>query len=171
MSDSLNLHNDSALRRVLFLGAILLVGVPFLQAGSQLWPLQLGNIQWRFGVANALSSVLLLPFLGLMTLFAVSRALDSRGVSRVVGGIAAFLAIGLLGSLVVFYVDASELRAIVNSQQLATFESTTLRVEVISALFFLAFAVLAHAGFSAPQKASVGRKSEKEESVGLIVGR
>ena len=171
MSDSLNLHNDSPLRRLLYLGAILLVGVPLLQAGSQLWPLQLGNIQWRFAVANALSSVLLLPFIGLLTLFAVSRAIDSRGVSRMVGGIAAFLSIGIVGSLVVFYFDASELRAIVNSQQLATFTSTTLKVEVISALFSLAFAVLALAGFSAPQNAVAGRKSEKEESIGLIVGR
>ena len=89
MSDFLNLHDDSPLRRVLYLAAILLIGVPCLQAGSQLWPLQLGNIQWRFGAANALSSVLLLPFLGLSTLLAVSRALESRGVSRVVGGIAA----------------------------------------------------------------------------------
>lgn len=174
MSDFLNLHDDSPLRRVLYLAAILLIGVPCLQAGSQLWPLQLGNIQWRFGAANALSSVLLLPFLGLSTLLAVSRALESRGVSRVVGGIAAFLALGLLGLLVIFVSDASDLKAIVNSQMLAAFTTTTVRVGSISALFFLAFAVLAHAGFSSPvRKAAAGRKSgeKAEEGIGLIVGR
>jgi len=172
MTDFLNLHDDSPLRRVLYLGAILLIGVPFLQAGSQLWPLQLGNIQWRFGAANALSSVSLLPFLGLSMLFALSRALESRGVSRVVGAIAAFLALGLLGSLVIFFFDASELKAIVNSQMLAAFKSTTLRVGSISALFFFAFTLLAQAGFSSPRKGVTGRKSEKEEEgVGLIVGR
>ncbi len=172
MSDFFNLHDDSPLRRILYLGAILLICVPLLQVGSQLWPLRLGSIQWRFGAANALSSVLLLPFIGLSTLFAVSRVLESRGVSRAVGGIAAFLAIGLLGSLVVFFFDASELKAIVNSQMLATFKSTTLRVGSVSTLFFFAFAVLAQAGFSSPRKADAGRKSGKqEEDVGLIVGQ
>jgi hypothetical protein len=92
-------------------------------------------------------------------------------VSRAVGGIAVFLAIGLLGSLVVFFFDASELKAIVNSQMLATFKSTTLRVGSVSTLFFFAFAVLAQAGFSSPRKTDAGRKSGKqEEDVGLIVG-
>ncbi len=178
MSDFLNLHDDSPLRRVLYLGAILLIGIPFIQAGSQLWPLQLGNIQWRFGSANALSSVLLLPFLGLSMLFLLSRALESTTLSRVVGGVSSLLAIGLLGSLVIFFSDASELRAIVNSQMLATFKTTTLRVGTVTALFLIAFAVLAQAGFSSPaRKAAPGRKAEKksekptDEGVGLIVGQ
>lgn len=174
MSDFLNLPDDAPLRRILYFGAVLLIGVPFLQAGSQLWPLQLGNIQWRFGAANALSSVLLLPFLGLSMLFAISRPLESRWVSRVVGGISAVLTLGLLGSLVIFFSDASELKAIVNSQMLATFKTTTLRVGAVTSLFLVAFAVLAHAGFSSPARKSVsGKKAEKaaDDSVGLIVGR
>jgi hypothetical protein len=174
MSGFLNLHDDSSPRRVLYLGAILLIGVPIIQAGSQLWPLQLDNIQWRFGAANALSSVLLLPFLGFSMLFAISRVLDRRGIARLVGAFAALFALGTLGSLVVFFSDASELKAIVNSQMLATFKTTTLRVGTITTLFLVAFAVLAQAGFSSPvRKASATRKGEKQadDGIGLIVGR
>ncbi len=174
MSDFLNLHDDSPLRRVLYVGALLLIVVPFLQAGSQLLPLQVANIQWRFSAANALSSVLLLPFLGLSLLFAVSRAIESRGVSRVVGAFASILAVALLGSLVIFFSDASELRAIVNSQMLANFQTTTLRVGAVSTMFLVAFAVLAQAGFSSPVRATlVGKKADKktDEKVGLIVGQ
>ena len=174
MADSPNLHDDASLRRVLYLGAILLIAVPFIQATSQLWPLQLSNIQWRFGAANALSSVLLLPFLGLSLLFAMARVLESRGISRLVGAVAAIFAIGMLGSLVVFYSDSSELKAIVNSQMLATFKTTTLRVGTVSALFLIAFVMLAQAGFSSPvRRAPAARKGEKsaDDGVGLIVGR
>jgi hypothetical protein len=174
----LNLHNDSSPRRVLYLGAILLIGVPIIQAGSQLWPLQLGNIQWRFGAANALSSVLLLPFLGFSMLFLLSRALESKTLSRMVGGGSSLLALGLLGSLVLFISDAGELRAIVNSQMLATFTATTLRVGSVATLFLIAFAVLAQAGFSEPARTLArGRRVEKkseqqaDKGVGLIVGQ
>ena len=121
MSDFLDLHDDPSVRRVLYLGAILLVAVPFLQAGSQLWPLQLSNIQWRFGAANALSSVLLLPYLGLSLLVLMSRALDSRVLARTVGVISAVFALGLLGSIALFALDALQLKKIVNSAMMERF--------------------------------------------------
>jgi len=175
MSDFLDLHDDSSVRRVLYLGAILLVAVPFVQAGSQLWPLQLSNIQWRFGAANALSSVLLLPYLGLSLLILMSRALDSRALARTVGVISVALTFGLLGSLALFALDALELKKIVNSAMMNTFNTTALRVGLVTTLFLVAFALMAIAGFTAPRKGSAAptKKGEKqaEEGVGLIVGR
>jgi hypothetical protein len=175
MSDILDLHDDPSVRRVLYLGAILLVAVPFLQAGSQLWPLQLDNIQWRFGAANALSSVLLLPYLGLSLLVLLSRTLDSRGLARTVGTIGAVLTLGLLGSLALFALDALQLKKIVNSAMMNTFNTTAVRVGVVTTLFLMAFALLTVASFKAPRKgsASPAKKGSKqaEEGVGLIVGR
>lgn len=175
MSDFLDLHDDPSVRRVLYLGAILLVAVPFLQAGSQLWPLQLGNIQWRFGAANALSSVLLLPYLGLSVLVLLSRALDSRLLARSVGAVAAIFAVGLLGSLALFALDALQLKKIVNSAMMNTFNTTAVRVGLVTTMFLVAFALMALACFKAPRRGNTAsaKKGEKkaEEGIGLIVGR
>ena len=65
MPDFFRLESDVTARRLVYMSAALLIAVPFLQAGQQLWPLQLDNIRWRFAAANSLSSILLLPFLGL----------------------------------------------------------------------------------------------------------
>ncbi len=175
MSDFFDLHDDPSARRVLYLGAILLVAVPFLQAASQLWPLQLGNIQWRFSAANALSSVLLLPYLGLSLLVLMSRALDSRGLARTVGTISALLSVALVVSLALFALDGLQLKKIVNSAMMNTFNTTALRVGLVTTVFTIAFALMALACFKTPRsgKTAPAKKGEKkaEEGVGLIVGR
>ncbi len=175
MSDFFDLHDDPSVRRVLYLAALLLIAVPFLQAGSQLWPLQLSNIQWRFGAANALSSVLLLPYLGLSLLVLMSRALDSRALARTVGVLSGFLALGLLVSMLLFVLDALQLKKIVNSSMMNTFNTTSIRVGLVTALFLVAFALLALASFKAPRsaKSAPAKKGVKktEEGGGLIVGR
>lgn len=177
MSDFLDLHDDSSARRVLFVSAILLVALPFLQAGSQIWPLQLGNIQWRFGAANALSGVLLLPYLGLVLLVLMARGLENRALSRTVGTVSAIFTVGLLASLVVFILDALQLKTIVSTAMTASFNSTSVRVGLVTVIFSVAFGHLAAVGFRAPRgKSAPARKNtkagvkESDADVGLIVG-
>jgi hypothetical protein len=155
MSDFLNLRDDRSARRVVYVSAFLLITVPFLQAGAQLWPLQLGNVQWRYSAANALSSVLLLPYLGLALLILLSRAIESRNLAKAVGAGAVVVVVGLLASLTVFALDAVQLKAIVNSSIMSSFETTTVRVGVVTTLFLLAFSLIALAGFSRPRRRKV----------------
>ena len=175
MSNFLDLHDDPSVRRVLYLGAILLVAVPLLQAGSQLWPLQLSSIQWRFAAVNALSGVLLLPYLGLSLLVLMSRALDSRALARTVGAIAALCTVGLLGSIALFVLDALQLKQIVNSAMMERFNTATVRAGLVTTWFTVAFAVMAVACFRVPRgnSATSSKKGDKkaEEGVGLIVGQ
>lgn len=180
MSDFLDLHDDTTSRRVLFLVAILLVALPLVQALLQIWPLQLSNIQWRFGAANALSSILMLPVLGLSLLLIVARSLGSTALSRTVGAIASVFTIGLLGSLVVFALDAQQLKTIVSSQMSAAFNTTTMRVGFITVAFLFAYAFLAIMSFTAlrgtPGRPAAKRTvaagtSDDDSSSGLIVGR
>lgn len=184
MSDFLDLHDDGPLRRVLFLGAILLIVVPFIQAGSQLWPLQLGNIQWRFGAANALSAVLLLPFLGLALLLLMARAMESSGLGKTVGALSALFTAALAGSFVVFLLDALQLKTIVSTQMETAFKTTSARVGLVTAMFAVAFLMLALAGFKGPRGSSAARSGSAKRSEparseepdedgapGLIVGR
>ena len=53
MTEFLRLEEDAPARRLAYVGALLLIIIPFLQAGQQLWPLQLGDIRWRFQAASA----------------------------------------------------------------------------------------------------------------------
>lgn len=175
MSDFLNLDGDASARRLMYTGGILLIVIPFLQAGQQLWPLDLGNIRWRFGAANALSSILLLPFVGMTIITMVARDTESKGISRVVGALAALFVIGLLGSLVLFALDALQLRGIVTSQMMKPFETTSMRVVLVTLIFTTAFSMLMTTAFknSRGAKPMLNKKGSKvaEEGAGLIVGR
>ncbi|MFN5581777.1 hypothetical protein [Gemmatimonas sp.] len=177
MSDFLDLHDDTSARRVLYSAAALLIAVPFVQAGSQIWPLQLSNPQWRFGAANALSSILLLPYLGLSLLVLMAGGLKRRGLARSVGIVAATFTVGLLASLVVFALDALQLKAIVSTAMTASFTSTSVRVGLVTTVFLLAFAYLTVAGFKATRRTSASSRPrpmtsarESDAEVGLIVG-
>jgi hypothetical protein len=105
----------------------------------------------------------------------MSRALESRALARTIGAVSAVLTVGLLGSLALFVLDALQLRKIVNSAMMNTFNTTAVRVGLVTVLFVLAFALMALACFKAPRRgnAAQAKKGEKqaEEGVGLIVGR
>jgi hypothetical protein len=174
MSDLYTLQEDSWARRLVYLVAFLLIVIPFVQAGSQVWPLQLSNITWRFGAANAFSSVLLLPFLGLGTLLYLARATESRGLSMLVGVLSTIFSVALLGSLVLFALDALQLKPVVSTQMENAFRTTSFRVFVVTLIFVVSFPVLAMAGFRTPRPNSPApaRRSEKKtDAPGLIVGR
>lgn len=175
MSDS-QFSDDGASRQLAYLCAVLLVVVPFLQAGVQLWPLQLDNIQWRFGAASALSSVLLLPFLGLSLATLVARMTDRSGVARVVGALAIVFSLGLMASLALFVLDALQLKAIVRTQAMQSFQGTALRVGAVTALFIVAFLLLSVVSFrrtpgSTAKAAGRSRERAEDTGVGLIVGQ
>lgn len=180
MSDFLDLHDDNVSRRVLFVAALLMIGVPFIQSLSQIWPLQLSNIQWRFGAANALSSILLLPFLGLSLLLVMARGLERTGLARLVGAVAAIFTLGLLACTAVFVLDAQELKTIVSTQMTTQFTNTTIRVALVSGSFLLAFALLSFFAFSSMPGGTAAKGSKRsaspkadapDDAPGLIVGR
>lgn len=173
-----DLNDDGHLRRVLYTAAFLLILVPAVQVGIQIWPLQLGNIQWRFSVANALSNGLLLPaFMGLTLLLTLARRLESRGMQLLAGGLGLLFVIGLGGSLALFVLDAMQLKAIVSTQMEGAFRSTALRVAAVSGLFLIAFAMLTLAAFMgpdrSPRKGGASRRQEEDDDAGaaLIIGQ
>jgi hypothetical protein len=175
MSVAEYLEEDAWGRRLFLLCALLLVAVPVVQVGVQLWPLQLRNLQWRFGAANALSNVLLLPFLGLALVTLLARMTASTGLARTVGAITALATLLLAASLGLFVLDAGELKAIVRDQAMPAFKSSTVRVGVVTAVFTMAYAVLAVVSFVRMPGSSrpTPRRSDsrREDPSPLIVGQ
>ncbi len=173
MADPLNLEDDHIAQGLAYLGAALLCLIPFLQAGQQLWPMQVGNIRWRFGAANALSSVLLLPFVGITLAALIARTARQTLVSRIIAGLSAFVALALLTSLALFALDAMELKSIMTSQMMAAFNATTFRVGAVTLIFAVAFGVLTILTLKGPRTAQRPRRAARraEEPAGLIVGQ
>lgn len=174
MTQFSRLEDDAGVRRLLHVAAIMLVVIPFLQAGQQIWPLQLSNITWRYLAANALSSILLLPFVGLTLSLTLARLSGSLGVARFIGAVSSLFVIGLLGSLVGFALDALQLKTVVNSQAMTQFETTSVRVVLVTLTFAVTFSILMITAFrSSGGKTSSAKKGVKkaEEGVGLIVGQ
>jgi hypothetical protein len=175
MADLFRLHDDASARRLVLMGAFLLIIIPFLQAGQQLWPLNFGDIRWRFGAANALSSVLLLPFLGMAMIALIARGQESKGMSNFIGVLSALFVLGLVGSLVLFALDALQLKSIVTSQMMQPFETTSLRVVLVTVIFTVAFSMLMITAFKGARgtPSATAKKGVKkaEEGVGLIVGQ
>lgn len=170
-----NLEEDGPARRLAYLAAFVLFFVPLIQATSQLWPLQLGNIQWRYQAAGALSSVLMLPFLGLALGTLIARYTESTGMSRAIGIVAAIFAVGLAASLILFILDALQLKAIVQSRAMEQFQMASIRVSLITTLFTVLFAILAMTALRPPKGEATsarGKKVEEEDTgVGLLIGQ
>lgn len=173
MSDPFHFDDDLPALRLVYAGAALLFLIPFLQAGQQLLPPQLGNIRWRYGAANALSGVLLLPFIGLSLAVLVARRAEHVVVSRVIGALSAVLAVGLLGSLALFVLDAMELKSIITSQMMTAFQATTARVALVTLTFAGAFAMLTLVALKEPRLPQRARRAARRtnDGVGLIVGQ
>ena len=179
MTDLFDLVDDAPARRLLLMLALLLIAIPFLQAGAQIWPFQPNNIRWRYDAATVLSSNLMLPFFGLALLAILARLLESRGLGLFIGGAGVLLTLGLVASVVVFVLDALQLNTIVSTQMAQAFRNTSARVLVTSGLFAIGSLFVALAGLGAgsgqtrvapasePRRAS-SRKSGRDDR--LIVG-
>lgn len=174
MSDFFNLEDDAPGRRLVYTTAIMLVIVPLVTSGQVLWPLHLSDIRWRYGAANSLSSMLIMPFLGLALMALMARATENKNVSRLVGLFSAVFVIGLLGSLALFALDALQLKTIVTSAQEEAFQATSARIVLSTLIFTVGFFVLMITAFKSQRPAiPASRKGPKkaDESVGLIVGQ
>lgn len=172
-----NLDDDAPARRLAYLSAFLLIFIPTIQAITQLWPLQLGNIQWRFQAAGALSTVLLMPFLGFAFMALIARATESRGVSKAIGIISAIVTLILAASLVLFVLDAIQLKAIVASRAMQGFQVASVRIGMVTTLFLVLFAILAitalrpPAGIAPSPVRRAGKKPVADDNPGLLIGQ
>jgi hypothetical protein len=174
MSALSQIEEDTATWRMLYISGLLLVFVPFFLTLSQIWPLQLANIQWRFTVANIMSSILVLPFIGMVLLLVLARVEGSRKVALTIAVVSAVFTVALLVSLVLFVLDALQIKAIIQSSQLEMWKLQFVRVLVVTTTFAISFGMLALASLKTPRGAvSTTRKStiKADEGGDLIVGR
>ncbi|HEX9729102.1 MAG TPA: hypothetical protein VGA37_11405 [Gemmatimonadales bacterium] len=74
-----------------FFGALLIL-LPLIDLGANVWPLRFGDVQWRYGTAGLFAGFLLTPLIGMMIVVGTAAVMEHRHVIRIlsfVNGVAA----------------------------------------------------------------------------------
>ena len=114
--------------------AILLMVAGIIDPVIRSWPVQLGDVRWRFGMVGLASLSALQVVFGLLVLMVAAALLDHRKVMRV--GAVATLLVGIVTGLVLgfFLLDTLQVRASVNPAVRSGFDITVLRSVIMLGL-------------------------------------
>ena len=177
-SSAFDLHSDDGARRLLYLCAFILFFMPYFQAFAGIWPLQLGALQWRFQATGALSGILMLPFIGMVLGLVIARASGHKGISRLIGVVAAITTVALLIAIGLFLMDALQLRKIVPDKSMMAFNKATFTATSTLLISFVVFAVLTVVSFRGPtgeMKVTPPKTKFKtakgDDTPGLLIGQ
>ena len=160
------------MRRLLALlylaGAILIVDqVADLIGTFMAQPIALGSAAWRFGAFGLFSSRSSVLLVADAMLFAAAIGLDHRRVLRTLGFLHLLLAVTATAGLVVFALDALEVRREIRESASGLYHSAALRVAVVS---LLASILLAWTGFVAIATTRSTKGGARPAGEGLVVG-
>jgi hypothetical protein len=129
--------------------------------GSALIPAHFESATWRFGASGLLSNYAMGASIELFLLVALALFSNQRRVALVLGSIAAFMSVMLLGSAVLFVLDALQTRARVTPDAMRRFEIASIGALGKMILFSFANAVLARGAF---RGARIERSSSRSKS-------
>ena len=153
--------------------AILLVSFPLLDTALSVWPVRAGEVAWRFGATGLFSRVLITPLLGLLVAFGVAALLEHRGVLRGISILSGLLGVAIVGGVVLFLLDALQMRPRVRPEVRTAFDMTTLVALAKYGLGVLALSAFGVAGWksSKGESAAEGKRVRgRGNGAGLIVG-
>jgi hypothetical protein len=128
---------------------VLLIVLPLGDLALNLWPLQPGNVDWRFGSIGLLSGFILTPLIGIGVLLLVAAVLEHRSVLRLVS-IVNLVGAGLMVPMVVlFMLDWIQMRALTEEQIRPNVDAGSLKAIVKYVLGALTLGWLGLAGWRA----------------------
>jgi len=91
--------------------ALLLIVLPFVDLVTNVWPVRLSALEWRYGTLGLLSGFTVTPLLGIVLAIASAALLDHRLLQRIIGFLNLLGAVALLVVVVLFALDWLQLRA------------------------------------------------------------
>jgi hypothetical protein len=93
-----------------YLFAFIAVLVPVLDWILGAWPMQFGEVAWRFSAVSLLSRATMFPLLGLLLAFGAALLLEHRRVLRVLSVLNGLLAFVLVVGVILFILDTLQVR-------------------------------------------------------------
>jgi hypothetical protein len=124
------LDPEEALAGPLYAVAALLIIVPVLDFFLSVPPAELSSVQWRFAAVGLLSGYTITPILGVAMLFVLSAMLKQRTVQRVLVIACLTSGVGLLMLTAGFLLDMMQVKANIQRDGLAAFNSAANRAIV-----------------------------------------
>jgi hypothetical protein len=129
-------------------------------------PVAFDSVQWRFGVFGLLATRTSVLLMAEVMVFAAAVGLDHRNLLAGLGVLNLVLAVCVLAGLVLFALDALQLRSMVRAGSALRYDSATLRAAGV-ALF--AGILLAWSGIASLRAGSFGKGRQREAA--LLIDR
>jgi hypothetical protein len=114
---------------VYFLG-FLFLALPLMDFVMNVWPLQLGKVNWRYGAFGLAGGFLLTPLLGLVILLASGTIYRHRRVLLVTGILSAITGVALALLSMSFVLDSLQVRSGVPAANKGAFDAGVLKALV-----------------------------------------
>jgi len=111
MPDERRLTDLRTLAWPVYVAGALTALLPLADLLASVWPVRMGQLEWRFGTIGLLSGFTLSPVLGLVMCVAAAAALEHRLVQRILAALAMVSAVVLIGATVIFAFDWLQFRA------------------------------------------------------------
>ena len=163
--------NSDRLRRSRITGAVYFVGFlcllfPLVDLVTNVWPLRVGDVQWRYGAVGLGSGFLLTPLLGL-ALIAALATIQSNAFALRVAGVVGLLAAVVLGAVTLLFVlDALQVRVGIQAPDRAFFRTAVLRAFGKNLLGAIAFGALGIGAIGTAKKAKKAARERKRRGAG-----
>lgn len=150
------------------IGALLWLA-PLADLAAGIGSLNFGVVQWRFGTTGLLSSALVLPITGLVFWFAAAVLLEQRRALQVLFGVAVMMLVLIAGALVLFALDAIQVRIQVREDAKRSYDLATMKAVLVLGSELVVLAVLAVTTFRASKGTVVRRTTRRSDGAPLVV--
>jgi len=146
--------------------AFALICIPPLDALMQVLPLRIHDPRWRFGAFGLMSNAMMVPAVGLLIAFVASAMFEHRMLQRVLGILCLLAAVAAAGSLIMFGLDALQVRQQVQPPMALAFRVASTTAVTKSILGILTLGAFGLASLKTPR----APKRDKAQRSGLVVG-
>lgn len=150
---------------------LLLVAAPLLDLAAGIGSLNPGAVPWRFGAAGLLSGALVLPILGMGMMLLAAVALEQPRLARLVGVKAGVLMLIIIGVMVMFALDALQVRSQVPQDAKRAFDLATIKALLTFGLEILVLATLSVNAFRAARLVAARQAARKRDGGTLVVSQ
>lgn len=152
-----------------FLG-IQFLALPVVDYVMNVWPIQMGAVNWRYGAAGLAGGFLLTPLLGFLILLGTALAFGHRRAQKAVGVLGALVGVALLLVSAILVFDALQLRGAVDDTAKWMFDAGVFKAlvkNIAGGLFCILIAIGAFKRDDGVAQAAKGGRSAPDP---LIVG-
>lgn len=140
---------------------LLLCLAPMLDLAAGVGSINPNEVPWRFGALGLLSGALVLPMVGLGLLLVASVLLEQAWLTRTIGIAALLLTVVALALLVVFGLDALQMRAQIRQEAKRPFDLASIKAMASYAMESVVALTLGIQALKLARTAAAGKRGRK----------